>query len=308
MKKKILIVGGTGFLGHHLAQKCLRNGLQVISLSRNKPKKERLLKKVKYLYADISNKKQLKYRLNFRLDYVVNFGGDVDHHGKNTLKSHFDGCKNLVDIFKKKKIEKFVQIGSSVEYANQKSPNIEQNKTVKVSELKSKYAKAKLSSTNFLINIFKKEKFPSTIFRPYLIYGPGQDINRLIPFVIKNCLEDKSFPCSNGQQYRDFIYIDDAINLIFKSLRNKKVLGEVFNLCSGKPIKVKDIIRYIKKKIKKGNPKFGLIPLRRDEVMKFYGNPQKVKNFFNWKPKMNIKKGINKTILFYENYFKKTNR
>lgn len=308
MKKKILIVGGTGFLGHTLALKCLRNNFQVVSLSRNKPKKGRFLKKVKYLYADISNKKQLKYKLNLKFNYVVNFGGDVDHHGKNTLKSHFHGCKNLVDIFKKKKIEKFVQIGSSVEYANQKSPHIEQNRTVRVSELKSKYAKAKLSSTNFLINIFEKEKFPSIIFRPYLIYGPGQDINRLIPFVIKNCLEDKSFPCSNGQQYRDFIYIDDAINLIFKSLRNKKVSGEVFNLCSGKPIKVKDIIRYIKKKIKKGNPKFGLIPLRRDEVMKFYGNPQKVKNFFNWKPKMNIKKGINKTILFYENYFKKTNR
>ena len=308
MKKKILIVGGTGFLGHTLALKCLRNNFQVVSLSRNKPKNERFLKKVKYLYADISNKKLLKYKLNLKFDYVVNFGGDVDHHGKNTLKSHFYGCKNLVDIFKKKKIEKFVQIGSSVEYANQKSPHSEQNKKVRISELKSKYAKAKLSSTNFLINLFKKEKFPFTIFRPYLIYGPGQDINRLIPFVIKNCLENKSFPCSNGLQYRDFIYIGDAINLIFKSLGNKKAIGEVFNLCSGKPIKIREVIRYIKKKIKKGNPKFGLIPLRRDEVIKFYGNPKKVQNFFNWKTKTNIKKGINKTIIFYENYLKKRNR
>ena len=308
MKKKILIVGGTGFLGHNLARKCLRNKFQVVSLSRNKPKKERFLKKVKYLYADISDKKQLKYKLNFKPNYVVNFGGDVDHHGKNTLKSHFHGCKNLVGIIKKKKIEKFVQIGSSVEYAFQKSPHSELNKQVRVNDLKSKYAKAKLSSTNLLMNLFEREKFPSIIFRPYLIYGPGQDINRLIPFVIKNCIEDKSFPCSNGQQYRDFIYIDDAINLIFKSLRNKKITGEIFNLCSGKPIKVRDVIKYIKKKIKKGNPKFGLIPLRRDEVTNFHGNPQKVKNFFNWKPKINIKKGITQTIIFYENYLKKRNR
>jgi len=308
LKKKILIIGGTGFLGHHLAQKCLKNNLQVISLSRNKPKKERFLKKVKYLYADISNKKQLKYKLKFKLNYVVNFAGDVDHHGKNTIKSHFNGCKNIVGILKKKKIDKFIQIGSSVEYADQKSPHSEQNRKVIINELKSNYAKAKLSSTNFLLNLYEKEKFPLTIFRPYLIYGPGQDINRLIPFVIKNCIEGKSFPCSNGQQYRDFVYIDDAIDLIFKSLRNKKATGEVFNLCSGKPIKIREIIRYIKKKIKKGNPKFGLISLRNDEIIKFYGNPKKAKYFFNWKAKINIKKGINQTIVFYENNFKKRNR
>ena len=50
-----------------LALKCLRNDFQVVSLSRNKPKKERFLKKVKYLYADISNKKQLKYKLNLKI-------------------------------------------------------------------------------------------------------------------------------------------------------------------------------------------------------------------------------------------------
>ena len=56
-----------------------------------------------------------------------------------------------------------------------------------------------------------------------MIYGPGQDINRLIPYVIKNCIENNNFPCSTGLQYRDFIYIDDAINLIFKSLIKKKL-------------------------------------------------------------------------------------
>ena len=182
MKKKILIVGGTGFLGHCLAKKCLKNNFHVISLSRKRPEKDRFLKKVKYLYADISNKKQIKNKLNLKFNYIVNFGGDVDHHGKNTYKSHYNGCKNLTDILKKKKIEKFVQIGSSVEYANQKAPHSEVNKNVKFSQLKSIYAKAKFSSTNHLLRLFKKEKFPVIILRPYLIYGPGQDINRLIPF------------------------------------------------------------------------------------------------------------------------------
>ena len=140
-----------------------------------------------------------------------------------------------------------------------------------------------------------------------MIYGPGQDINRLIPYVIKNCIENNNFPCSTGLQYRDFIYIDDAINLIFKSLIKKKIEGEIFNICSGKPVKVKQIINFIKRKINKGKPKFGLIPLRKDEVIKFYENTNKTKKFLNWKTNTNIKKGISKTIIFYKNYLKERN-
>ena len=305
MKKKILIVGGTGFLGYYFAIKCLNNNFEVSSLSRKKPKKKRFLKKVKYIYADISKKKILVKKLKNEYNFVINFGGDVDHHGKKTFRSHFRGCKNLADIFKDKEIDRFIQIGSSVEYGELKAPHIEEKFEVKIEMLKSIYAKAKLSSTNYLISLFDKKKFPITIFRPYLIYGPGQDFNRLIPYVIKNCLNDKSFPCSNGNQLRDFVFIDDAIDLIFKSFQNKKTIGKIFNICSGKPIKIKKIINNICLKIKKGKPEFGLVKYRKDEVINFYGNVNRVKKIFNWKPKIDIEKGINKTIKFYEDYFKK---
>ena len=117
-------------MGHSLALKCLRNNFQVISLSRNKPKKERFLKKVKYLYADISSKKQLKYKLNLKFNYVVNFGGDVDHHGKNTLKSHFHGCKNLVDILKKKRLKNLYRLEAALNMLNKN--HLIQNKIKKL--------------------------------------------------------------------------------------------------------------------------------------------------------------------------------
>ena len=300
MKKKILIDGATGFLGYEFAKKCLKSNYQVISLSRNKPTKKRFLKNVKYLYADISKKKLLVNRLNKKFNYIVNFAGDVDHHGKNTFKSHFNGCKNLADIFKKKKINKFIQIGSSVEYANQKVPHSEEETLPKINELKSIYARAKLSSTNYLLDLFYNSQFPVVIFRPYLVYGPGQDDNRLIPHVIKNCLDDKSFPCSNGKQYRDFVYIDDAINLIFKALENKKVVGEIFNLCSGKPMKVRNVISFIRKEIKKGKPKFGQIPFRKDEVLRFYGSPKKAIKCLKYSPKITFLKGLKRTIKHFK--------
>ena len=299
MKKNILIVGATGFLGHYFAIKCIKNNYHVTSLSRNKPNKKRYIKKVKYLYADISKKKNLRNKLDKKFDYIVNFAGDVDHHGENTFKSHFNGCKNLVDIFIDRKIDKFIQIGSSVEYANQKVPHLEKKIQPKLSEVKSIYARAKLSSSKYLLDNFFSSQFPVVIIRPYLIYGPGQDKNRLIPFVIKNCLDNKSFACSSGKQYRDFVYIDDAIDLIFKALKNKNVIGEIFNLCSGIPVKVGDVINLIRNEIKKGKPRFGQVPFRKDEVIKFYGNPKKSIKILNYRPKVNLLKGLRKTIRSY---------
>ena len=58
MKKKIIIVGGTGFLGFHLAKLCLKKKWQVISVSRKKPKKIRFLKNIKYIFVDIAQKKK----------------------------------------------------------------------------------------------------------------------------------------------------------------------------------------------------------------------------------------------------------
>ena len=106
MKKKILIVGGTGFIGFHLARKCLMKGWSVTSVSKKKPKKIRLLKKIKYLHFNICSKKQVNQKLKKQtFDYIVNCGGNVDHRNKlRVYLNHYIGCKNLVDYFKKKKL------------------------------------------------------------------------------------------------------------------------------------------------------------------------------------------------------------
>jgi len=83
--KKILIVGGTGFIGYHLAKKCLKKGWKVTSVSSNRPKKIRYLNKVNYIICDITNKSLLKKKIKQSFDYIVNLGGYVDHSNKKKL-------------------------------------------------------------------------------------------------------------------------------------------------------------------------------------------------------------------------------
>ena len=162
LKKNILIVGGTGFIGYHLAKKSLKKGWQVTSISSKAPTKIRYLSKVKYILCDITKKKSLKRNIRKSFNYVVNLGGYVDHSNrKKTFASHYIGCKNLTEIFLKKTPTAFVQMGSSAEYGNVKSPQKESARC----NPKSVYGKAKLLSSIYLINLFKKQKFPSTILR-----------------------------------------------------------------------------------------------------------------------------------------------
>jgi len=302
-KKKILVVGGTGFIGYHLALAALKKNWRVTSISTKPASKIRYLKGVKYTYCDISKKKEIEKKISPDYDYVVNLGGYVDHSKKKkTYESHYVGCKNLSKFFLKKDIKCFIQMGSSVEYGFSKSPQFEKKK-VEQNSLKSTYAKSKLLSSNFLIKLFREKSFPAIIFRLYLAYGPKQDINRFIPIIINSSLKDHKFACSDGKQLRDFIYINDVISAIIKALKKKNAVGQIFNLGSGKPQKLKKIIKEISSIINKGTPDYGKIKLRKDEMSKIYPNISKTKKTLNWKPNTSFKIGLKRTIQYYKKKF-----
>jgi len=299
-QNKILITGGTGFIGYHLAKKCLDFKWSVDSISTKLPKKSRKLKKVKYLILDISKKKEIIKKLSLKYDFVVNLAGYVDHsHKKKTLKSHFIGCKNIAEFFLNSKIKKFVQIGSCIEYGKTRSPQKENKKNLQ--ETYSTYGNAKLLSSKFLLELKKKYNFPITILRLYLVYGPNQDLNRIVPITINNAIKNRKFNCSSGVQLRDFVYVDDVISAIVKTLKSKETKGEIINIGSGKPISIKKLILKICKLTQGGEPQFGKVSLRKDEILKLYPSLNKVKKILNWQAKVNLDKGLKKTIKYFNN-------
>ena len=275
-----------------------KKGWIVHSLSKSKPRKKRRIKGVKYIICDVRKLNAIKFKLDNYYDYIVNLSGYVDHSkNKSIIATHFQGCKNLVFNFKNNKPRKFVQIGSSIEYGKQKSPQKETS--LKKIDTLSVYGNAKLKSTLFLLSLYNKEYFPTTVLRLYLAYGPNQDNNRIIPYVISNSLKGKKFNCSPGNQFRDFTYIDDVINAIYKTLKSKKSNGELINIGFGKPNKIKDVIQKIVKYIGKGEPIFSKLKIRNDEPKNLYPNIKKAKRILNWSPKINLRNGIKKTIKFY---------
>ena len=296
MKKKKLIVVGTGYIVRHLIKELVkRNSYKIHCISRTIKKKK--IKNVKYIKLNIKKKINLKKILKYNYRYVVNSSGYINH--KNKGEEHIIGLKNLIGFFKNKSIKRFIQLGSSTEYGFQKAPQKESGSNKK--NLKSNYAKNKLLATKVCQQTWAEDKFPVVIARLFIAYGPEQKFDRLIPSAINTFLKNKNFNCSSGTQIRDFIYIDDVISLLIKMIfSKKKIEGKIFNIGSGKPITVKKIVNEICVQCKAGKPIFNKVLVRRDEPKKLYADLKNSKFFFDWEPKIDIKEGLKKTINFYK--------
>jgi nucleoside-diphosphate-sugar epimerase len=83
-------------------------------------------------------------------------------------------------------------------------------------------------------------------------------------------------------------------------LKNKRARGEIFNIGTGQPIKIKKIINSIQYTIKKGKPNYGKIKLRKDEILNLYPKINKAKNIINWRPRIKFQNGLKKTINYYK--------
>ena len=292
----ILVIGGTGFIGHHLLRATQRKGWQITSVSLNPPSKERFVDSVRYLHFDLSDRSLVKKHLGKDFDYVVNLGGYINHQlfrdrGHKMIDTHFTALKYLLEILPRHKLKRFVQIGSSDEYGNASAPQHEELREEPISS----YSLAKVASTHFLQMLYRTENFPSVILRLFLTYGPGQDTGRFLPQIFRGCLDDSAFPTSAGEQLRDFCYVDDTVCAILQALNVPKVDGEVFNIASGEPVSIREMIQKVCTLTRSGMPQYGVVPYRPLENMALYANISKAKQILQWEPTTSLDKGLQKT-------------
>ena len=161
---------------------------------------------------------------------------------------------------------------------------------------------------------------PITCLRFFTVYGPwGRPDMALFLFtkLIKNNIPIKVF--NKGNMYRDFTYIDDIVEAVFKitkkipkhkvifnkKLKIKTTLApyKVFNIGNDKPISLKKYIEIIENAIgKKGIKKY--LPMQKGDLHYTHADTSNIKSWIDFKPKTNIKKGVKSFIKWYESYYK----
>lgn len=301
-EKSLLVVGGTGFIGSALLQKANKLGMKTTSLSLKKPINTNIIESTNYVITDTSNFENLQEVFSdLKFNYIVNLAGYINHDlisngGFSIVQSQINLLNNLVSIFNVKKLIRFIQIGSSDEYGLNKSPQMETTREDPISP----YSLAKVMNAQYLQMLNKTENFPAVILRLFLVYGPRQKINRLIPHVIKSCLQNTNFTLSEGNQIKDFTYVEDVVDFILISLIKKNVEGNIINVGSGKPISVKNIVEMINSKIKSGNPKFSKKFNKNIENNELIPDLSKSKKLLNLSSKTSLDDGLQRTIDWYK--------
>jgi nucleoside-diphosphate-sugar epimerase len=295
---RTLIAGGTGFIGQNLAIHLHENGHKIVAIGARKRICAALdSRNIETHFFDLATTPLTAIIGDTGFDYVINLSGYIDHrqvsnNGWSIFETHTKSAINLIHNIDHQRLRTFVQIGSSDEYGDTLAPQNENQRE----QCLAPYSLAKLTNTHLVQTLARNEGFPGVVVRPFLVFGPGQSTNRLIPFVIQQCLNCQTFNTSPGEQLRDFLFIDDFCDGLTSLFDHGDLFGNIFNIASGTGTPVRQIIETIISEIGYGKANFGNQPYRKGESMALFADISAIKKATGWQPRITIEAGLQRTI------------
>lgn len=316
--KKVLVSGGTGFVGVNLISAFLSNGIKPIILDYI-PKNTEINKKflpfdiddLELINENITNREEIINKVKaVKPDYVVHLAAMTNLtkdfiHAHQSVKVNIIGTLNLLEAIQKQKIKSFVFLSSSDVYGDVQPPFCENQQIFPASP----YSVSKASAEMYALMFNRVYDMPITILRSFNVFGKYQKANRVIPFIIANLLKNEDVNLSSGEQKREFNYVDNLVDAILLSLITQESNGKIINIGSGESITIKEVALIIGKKLSKEHLlKFGAIPYRKNEIWDMFCDNKQAKKILNWKPRISFEEGLNLTIKwFQENLSKEKN-
>ena len=323
--QKILVTGGLGFIGSNLIKILLKKKYVVINIDKvsyssnfYNTKNFSKNKNYKFLKCNLEDRKKLnKIIFKYKPKGIFNLAAEthVDRSIDDPspfIKSNIIGLFNLLEVFRKyqktNKNIKLIHISTDEVYGDVLKGRSKESDAYKPS---SPYAASKASSDHLVSSYIRTYKIPAIITNCSNNYGPRQHPEKLIPKMIYNILNNKPLPIyGKGFNSREWIYVDDHCNALELIFRKGKI-GEFYNIGSNININniklIMKLLNFAKMKYKIGNQvKIKFVTDRPGHDLRYAINSNKLKHKLNWKTKINLNKGLQKTFEWYyenQNYF-----
>lgn len=315
---KILVTGGAGFIGSHLIKKLLNKGFSVVCIDNfndyyDPQIKERNIKpfvnnpNFKLYREDIRNFEVLsKIFENERIDKIVHLAAMAGV--RNSIKYpalytevNIPGTVNLLELVKKYKISNFVFASSSSVYGGNKKVPFSEDDPVNYPI--SPYAAAKKAGELICYTYHHLYHLNITCLRFFTVYGPaGRPDMAPYKFTRSVLAGDEILMFGDGSSQRSYTYIDDIVEGVYSAM-NKELGYEIINLGGSELVSLKSFISLIenisgrKAKIKKVLEQPGDMPIT-------YADISKAKQLLNYRPKIDIEKGMAIFISWFKKYGK----
>ena len=335
MKTKIYITGAAGFIGFHVVKKFLNKGFKVHGLDSLNDyydvtlKKSRLniLKEYKnfsFTRGLLENQKLLNQSvIKFKPSIIIHLAAQagVRYSIDNPdayLNSNIIGTFNVIKIANKVGVKHLIIGSSSSVYgANKKIPFQERDKT---DHQVSFYAATKKSSEILAHSYSSLWKLPITMLRFFTVYGPFGRPDMAYYKFTKKILEGKKIDIYNkGKMYRDYTYVDDIVEGIYKLINKIPILNSkkkykndslspvapfrILNIGNTKKISLLDFINTLEKELNK-KIKRNYMPMQKGDVHSTLSDSSLLKRITKYNPRTNYKIGVKKFIRWYLDYYK----
>ena len=315
---RVLVTGGLGFIGSNLIQLLLEQKYYVVNVDKvsyssnfYNTKEFKQNKKYKFIKCDIQNKKKISQILKkykpagiFNLAAETHVDRSIDGP-KNFINSNILGVFNLLECFKKyykkNKNIKLIHISTDEVYGDVLNGRSKETDRYNPS---SPYAASKASSDHLVRSYIRTYKIPAIITNCSNNYGPNQHPEKLIPKLIYNMLNNRKLPIyGKGNNSREWIYVSDHCEALIKIFKKGK-LSNFYNIGSNINLNnltiAKKLLLIAKNRIKMGkNVKIEFVKDRPGHDLRYAINSNKLRKEIKWKPKINISRGLEKTLNWY---------
>ena len=321
---KILVTGGSGFIGSNFIYYCLNKNNKVLNFDKltyagnlNNLKKEESNKNYHFIQGDICNKNKLTKSIEkFKPDFIVNFAAEthVDRSIENSssfIKTNILGISVLLDcclenIDKNINDFKLLHISTDEVYGSlDRQGSFTEQSPYNPS---SPYSASKASSDHLVNAWHKTYGIKTNIINCSNNYGPFQFPEKLIPLVIISAIRENSLPVyGTGKNIRDWLYVEDHCRAIYNVLLNGKI-GDTYNVGGGEEKTNLEVVNnicdilddiYPSENLKSYKELIKFVEDRPGHDFRYAIDYSKLKNELSWQPKESFNSGLRKTVDWY---------
>tara|TARA_R110001592_G_scaffold68389_1_gene209592 strand:- start:1724 stop:2629 length:906 start_codon:yes stop_codon:yes gene_type:complete len=286
--KKILVVGGNGYLGSFLVKVLEENKATVFIISKNCEQSD------SQFIVDITNFDETYSIIQkIKPDIVYHLAANISRNRDFSIYEkmaavNVQGTLNILRALEDIDAH-FIFTSTSEVYGNNTSPFHENQIPKPVSP----YSLSKISAEMLIQTYCNNHTKKFTNLRVFNFYGENMPEEFFIPQMINSLKKGEDFLMTKGEQVRDFLYVSDVVNALILTAKNTNSYGETMNVCSGKGTELKQLATAVNTSMNtKAKIVLGAIPYRDNEVWEMIGDQSKIKNSIGFEPKITIEKGI----------------
>lgn len=298
----IVVFGAGGFIGANLLSRLLRERQDVIGISQAPRSNWRLtalkVRQENLMACDINEAtllfpllQEVRPRTVFMLSAYGAYSKQKEY--RKTYRTNFNAVVDVLEALKPLGFSALVQAGSSSEYGlNPEAPGEDD-------ELRpnSHYAVSKVASYYALKYYGQVEELPVIHLRLYSTYGPWEEPDRLVPQLLAHARRGSYPKLVHPETSRDFVHVDDVCQAFIQAaLVASQHKGKSYNIGSGQKTTLRELTTEVARIFSLSQaPVFGTMPNRDWDVKDWYANPEKAAQELNWRGKLGLRQGLEKT-------------